>query len=112
MKKEEPWPRPGVREGYACPDPTCVPACIADCRTCLENRVRKHLASLPVYKHTFKNNVTTGYTTMYVVKVKKGFRVYDHCEEGLSPDGTGMDKIVSNKERAIWLAEMYGSTLE
>lgn len=64
-----------------------------------------------IYKKTahWKNGVTD----VQVRKLKNGkFRVIEHCCEGLTPDGTGISKIVSTKEEAVELADWYAANLE
>jgi hypothetical protein len=63
------------------------------------------------WQRTYKNNVTTGNTTIIIKKLKNYYRIYDHCVEGLSPDGTGINKKTRDYKYALQIAQMYGETL-
>ena len=65
------------------------------------------------WKHTYKNNRSTGYTTMIVRALANGkYRVFDRCDEAITPDGTGTFALFELLDEAISWAHVYGMMLE
>jgi hypothetical protein len=60
------------------------------------------------YRVEWKNGVTD----VQIRKMKRGgYKVIEHCNEHLTPDGTGISTNVSTYLHAIRLAKMYADTL-
>lgn len=64
-----------------------------------------------VWQRTYKNNVTTGNTIIIIKKLKNYYRIYDHCVESLTSDGTGINKKTTDYEYAVKMAILYGESL-